>query len=168
VLATASRRIIRAVSEYGWALFFHLFGVAFLAGGMAVAGVGLGAAWGRERPSEVALLLGTTRAGVLLIALGSVLVLVGGFWLIEATGHGLDEGWLAGSLGLFAAGVALGAIGGRRPKQARLLAERLAREGDQPSAELRARVRSRVALAFNVASALAMTLVLLLMIWQPR
>jgi uncharacterized membrane protein len=156
------------VSEYGWALFFHLLGVAFLAGGMAVAGVGLRAAWRHERPSEVALLLGTTRAGVLLVALGSLLVLVCGFWLIEATGHGLDEGWLAGSLGLFAAGVALGAIGGRRPKQARLLAERLAREGDQPSTELRARVRDRVALAFNVASALAMALVLLLMIWQPR
>jgi uncharacterized membrane protein len=156
------------VSEYGWALFFHLLGVAFLAGGMAVAGVGLHAARRRERPSEVALLLGTTRAGVLLVALGAVLVLVCGFWLIEETGHGLDEGWLAGSLGLFAAGVVLGGVGGRRPKQARLLAERLAREGDQPSAELSGRVRDRVALALNSASALALTAVLLLMIWQPR
>jgi hypothetical protein len=34
------------------------------------------------------------------------------------TSHGLDEGWLAGSLGLFVAGVVLGALGGRRPKQA--------------------------------------------------
>jgi uncharacterized membrane protein len=156
------------VSEYGWALFFHLLGVAFLAGGMAVAGVGLGASWRRERPSEVALLLGTTRAGVLLVALGSVLVLVCGFWLIEVTSHGLDEGWLAGSLGLFVAGVVLGALGGRRPKQARLLAERLALEGDQPNAELRRRVRDRVALALNAVAALAMAAVLLLMIWQPR
>ncbi|HEY3070782.1 MAG TPA: DUF2269 family protein [Gaiellaceae bacterium] len=156
------------MSEYRWALFFHLVGVALLAGGMAVAGVGLGAAWRRERPSEVALLLGTTRAGVLLVALGSVFVLVCGFWLIEVTGHGLDEGWLVGSLGLFVVGAVLGAIGGRRPKQARLLAERLAREGDQPSAELSERVRDRVALALNAASALALTAVLLLMIWQPR
>jgi uncharacterized membrane protein len=156
------------VSEYDWALFFHLLGVAFLAGGMAVAGVGLRAASRHERPSEVALLLGTARAGIVLVALGSVLVLVGGFWLIEVTGRGLDEGWLGGSLGLFAAGAVLGAIGGRRPKQARLLAERLAREGDQPSPELRRRVRDRLALAINAAAALGMTGVLLLMIWQPR
>lgn len=156
------------MSEYGWALFFHLFGVAFLAGGMAVAGVGLRAAWRHERPSEVALLLGTTRAGVLLVALGSLLVLVCGFWLIEATGHGLDEGWLAGSLGLFAAGVVFGAIGGRGPKRARLLAERLAREGDHPSAELSRMVRDPFALALNAAAVLAMAGVLLLMIWQPQ
>jgi uncharacterized membrane protein len=118
------------VSEYGWALFFHLLGFGFLAGGMAVAGAALRAAWRRERPSEVALLLGTARTGVLLVAVGVVLVLVFGFWLIEVTGHGLDEGWLSGSLGLFALGVLLGALGGGRPKRARLLAERLAQEGD--------------------------------------
>jgi hypothetical protein len=47
-------------------------------------------------------------------------------------------------------------------------AERLAREGDQPTPELRRRVRDRIALALNAMAALAMAAVLLLMIWQPR
>jgi uncharacterized membrane protein len=156
------------MSQYTWALFFHLLGVLVLAGGMAVAGAGLGVAARRERPSEVALLLGITRVGVLLVGLGSAVVLVCGLWLIQVTGSGLDEGWLSGSLGLFLVGVVLGAFGGQRPKQARLLAERLAREGDEPSPELRARLLDRFSLALNAASALAMLGVLLLMVWQPR
>jgi uncharacterized membrane protein len=116
----------------------------------------------------VALLLGITRVGVLLVGLGSAVVLVCGLWLIQVTGSGLDEGWLSGSLGLFLVGVVLGAFGGQRPKQARLLAERLAREGDEPSPELRARLLDRFSLALNAASALAMLGVLLLMVWQPR
>ena len=155
------------MSEYGWALFLHLLGVGLLAGGMAVAAAALGGAWRRERPSEMALLLGLARTGVILVALGSLLVLVCGFWLIELTGRGLDEGWLSGSLGLFVGGAVLGTFGGRRPKQARLLAERLSREGDQPSEELSGRVRDGVALALNAAAALAMVGVLLLMIWKP-
>lgn len=155
------------MSEYGWALFSHLFGAGLLAGGMAVAAVGFAAAWRQERPSEIALLLGMTRAGVALVALGSLVVLVCGFWLIEVTDRGLDEGWLGGSLGLFVGGAVLGGIGGRRPKQARLLAERLAVAGDQPNEDLQRSVRDRVALALNVAAAFAMIGVLLLMIWQP-
>jgi uncharacterized membrane protein len=156
------------MSEYSWALFLHLLGVALLAGGMAVAGAALRGAWRRARPSEVALLLGLARTGVILVALGSLLVLVCGFWLMEVTGHELDEGWLSGSLGLFVLGALLGTVGGRRPKQARLLAERLSREGDHPSKELNASVRDGTALVLNAAAALAMVGVLLLMIWKPH
>lgn len=155
------------MSDYSWALFLHLLGVAVLAGGIAVAGVGFQSAKRRERPSEIALLLGTARSGVLLVALGGLVVLVGGFWLIEATSLGLDEGWLGGSLLLFVAGTIAGAVGGQRPKAARKLAERLAREGDEPSAELDRLLRDRLTAVLNVTSAAAMLGVLLLMIWKP-
>lgn len=101
------------------------------------------------------------------MALGSVLVLTCGFWLVDVTGHGFDEGWLTGSFGLFLTGVVLGAVGGRRPKQARLLAERLAREDNEPSLELQRLLDDRLSAALNAAATIAMLGVLLLMVWRP-
>ncbi len=54
-----------------WALFFHLVGVFLLVAGLAVAGVAFEAARRRRSPAEVALLLGLTRIGVLLVAVSS-------------------------------------------------------------------------------------------------
>jgi hypothetical protein len=52
-----------------------------------IAGMGLRAAARRERPSEVAVLLGITQGGVVLVGVGGVLVVICGFWLIEVTGR---------------------------------------------------------------------------------
>jgi uncharacterized membrane protein len=155
------------MSEYGWALFLHLIGVVVLAGGIAVAGVGFAAARRRERPSEIALLLAATRSGVLLVGVGSLAVLAGGFWLVAVTGRGFDEGWLAGALALFVLASALGGIGGQTPKRARRLAERLAGEGDEPSEDLRRLLFDRRAAVLNGASTLGLLGVLLLMVWKP-
>jgi uncharacterized membrane protein len=155
------------VSGYQWALFLHLLGVGVLFAGMGVAGAAHGAARRRERPSEIALLLRLARVGVALVAAGGLVVLVAGLWLIEETGSGLDNGWLAASLGIFLIAFVLGGVGGQRPKRARLLAERLAAERDAPSDELSRLLGDRIALALNYASAAAIVVVLLLMIWKP-
>jgi hypothetical protein len=68
---------------YEWALFFHLAGAFLFFAGLAVAAVGSASARGRKRPSEVAVLLRAARWGVLLVAVGTVLV-VGS--------HGLEPG----------------------------------------------------------------------------
>ena len=57
--------------------------------------------------------------------------------------------------------------GGKRDKETRLLAERLAAGGDTPSGELQARVRDPVALSLNLASSLLGIAILVLMIWKP-
>jgi hypothetical protein len=62
---------------------------------------------------------------------------------------------------------AFGGAGGRREKEKRHLAERLAREGDAPSPELRERMRDPVALGLSYASGLAILLLLADMIWKP-
>ena len=67
------------------ALFLHLLGVVTLFAGMAVAAVGFEAARRRERPKEVALLLGLTRIGVVLVGVGLVLAVACGFWLLDLT-----------------------------------------------------------------------------------
>jgi uncharacterized membrane protein len=155
------------VSEESWALFIHLVGVVVLAGGVAVAGAGFLAARRRERPSEIALLLGTTRTGVALVGLGSLAVLAGGFWLVAVTDADLGDGWLAAGFALFVVSSVLGGLGGQVPKRARLLAERLAREGDEPSDELRRLLGDRRASALNLISTAGLLLVLLLMVWRP-
>src|SRR5262245_55497109 len=98
-----------------WALAVHLLGVVFLFSGMSIAGVLHAAARRQERPSQVALLLGLTRVGVLFVGAGGVLVLVGGFWLIEESDgfYSLGDGWIAGGLGLLVVSFVLGALGGQ-------------------------------------------------------
>jgi uncharacterized membrane protein len=151
---------------YRWALFFHLVGALLFFSGLAVAAVAQLSARRRRRPSEVALLLGAARTGVLLVALGTVLILAFGLWLADLSGYGLG-GWVLAALVLFLLSVLLGGLGGQAPKRARLLAERLARAGDEASPELEALLANRRADALNAAAAVAAVAVLVLMVWKP-
>lgn len=157
------------MSGRDWALLVHLLGVIALFSGMSIAWVLHAAARRHERPSQIALLLGLTRIGVLLVAVGGVLVLVGGFWLIEESHsfYSLGDGWIAAGLVLLIAAFVLGGLGGQRPKRARLLAEQLAREADAPSDELRQLLDDPRAAALNYAAAGAILVAFVLMIWRP-
>jgi uncharacterized membrane protein len=149
------------------ALFGHLVGAVAFFAGLAVAALAQRAALRVERPSEVALLLGLARRGVLLVAAGLVLVVGFGAWLVEETAYGLGDGWLAASLALLVLAVVLGAVGGRRPRRTRALATRLEREGDRPSEELSRMLADPASLAVNGAAGLAALAVLALMVWKP-
>ena len=83
----------------------------------------------------------------MLVGIGGVVVLVGGLWLAGVV-HAYGEAWLDAAIALFVVTVALGGIGGQRPKQARLLATKLAAEGGD-TAELRRLLDDRTALALN-------------------
>lgn len=151
---------------YDWLLLFHVAGAILFFSGMAVAAVGLREAKRRRQPSEIALLLGVTRWGVLLVAVGTVLVLVFGAWLVQRGNWGWG-GWVGWALGLLALSAVAGALGGRVPKRARLLAERLAAEGEASTPELRALLDDRVAALLNVAAAALAVAVLALMVLKP-
>jgi uncharacterized membrane protein len=153
--------------QYDAALFVHLMGVGFLAAGMGAAAVGLELGRRHERPAEVAALLGVARVGVLLVGLGSLALLTGGFWLMQVGAFDLSDGWLSASLAVFVLGALLGTLGGRRPKRARQRAERLVREGAPADHQLRRLLDDRTTLALNYASASAMVVVLVLMIVKP-
>jgi hypothetical protein len=62
---------------------------------------------------------------------------------------------------------ATGGIGGKREDETRKLAERLAAEGDMPSAELSSRLRDPVTLTLEYSSGLAVVVILVLMVWKP-
>lgn len=151
---------------YEWALFLHLVGAIAFFAGIAVAAVAELAARRRERPSEVAAVLGTARWGVLLVAVGLVLAVGAGFWLLEETAYGFD-GWIQAALALVLLSFVAGGIGGQGPKRARVLARRLTGEGDRPSAELAAAMRSPRYAVFNWLATAAAVGILVLMVWKP-
>jgi uncharacterized membrane protein len=151
----------------GAALFVHLLGAVVFFAGLAVATVAYAAAWRRDRPAEIALILSLSTVGVALVGAGAGIVLLSGFWLLQRTGYGLGDGWVSAALGLLALSALLGAIGGRKPKQARLVARQRAAEGAADSAEIQRLLRDRAALAANVLAGAAALATLALMVWKP-
>jgi uncharacterized membrane protein len=155
------------VTKYEWLLFLHMTG-AFLFLGAAVVAVVLNvAALRRNRPSEIALLLRLIAQTTIGFIVGLLLLLVFGLWLVHEAGYGFGDGWIVAALVLFVLSIVFGAVGGERAKPARELAERLAAEGDQPSAELTAGLRDPIALALDYGAALLGFAVLVLMVWKP-
>jgi uncharacterized membrane protein len=157
------------VSEYDWLLFFHVTGAFLLVGGTVTAGAFTIMSRLRERPSEVATLLGLVRVSVPFTYGGVLLTLVFGLWLVRAAGQGYSYGdaWVVAALVLWVVANALGGAGGAREGRKRQLALRLAREGDAPSGELRAALRDPLSYALNFGTSLIIFAVLALMIWKP-
>ena len=152
---------------YHWLLFVHVTGAFLVLGGAVMGGVFNVFALGRDRPSEVAQLFRLTRYAVSAVSLGMLLTIAIGLWLVHEVGYGWGDSWIVASLALWVAASALGGIGGRRERETRELAERLATEGDVPSPELRARLHDPVTLALSYGSGIVVIVILALMIWKP-
>jgi uncharacterized membrane protein len=155
------------VTTYDWLLFLHVSGGFFLLGGATAAAALNLFALRRERPSEVAVLLGLTRVAVVFVYAGVLLTIVFGLWLVHEAGYSFGAGWIVAAIVLWVYGNAAGGLGGRRSDETRQLAERLAAGGDAPAPELRARLRDPLTLVLEYSSGLAILAVLILMIWKP-
>jgi uncharacterized membrane protein len=151
---------------YNIALFFHLLGALMFVAGIVVAGSAFEAARRRERPAEVALLLGLTRIGVLLVAVGGLMLPIFGLWMVHLGSWGYGSGWIDWALGLYVVALLLGGLGGQRPKQARRLASRLAADGQPVNDELQGLLDDRVSRAENYASLLLVLAILALMVFK--
>jgi len=148
------------------ALFFHLLGALLFVAGIVVAGTAFEAARRRERPAEIALLLGLTRIGVVLVVAGGLLLPVFGLWLVHLGHFGYGSGWVDAAIALYVVALALGGLGGRRPKQARRLATQLAAKQAPVSDELRALLNDRVSRASNYASLAVVLVILVVMVFK--
>jgi len=115
------------VDRYQWLLFLHVAGAFLLLGGAVIAGVFNVTALRRERPSEIALLLGLTRWAVVAISAGLLLTISVGLWLVHNAGYGYGDAWIVVSLVLWFLSGFLGGRGGRMQRETRALAERLAK-----------------------------------------
>jgi len=67
------------MSGYQIGILFHLIGVILFFAGAAVAGVVATAAPRRQKPSEIAVILGLARPGAILLGIGGVVLLIAGF-----------------------------------------------------------------------------------------
>lgn len=148
-------------------LFLHLVGVLLFVAGIVVAGVAFESARKKDRPDEIVLLLGLTRFGVALVGLGGMLLFACGLWLVGLERIGFGTGWVAAAIVLFVVALALGGFGGQRPKQARMLATRLADRGEATTSELRSLLDDRASRAANYVSAALILAVLALMVFKP-
>ena len=148
-------------------LFLHLAGVLLFVGGSIAAAVLRVAAMRRERPSEIALLLRAVRPAVPIVALGLLLAIAAGFWLVARLELDLGATWLTLTFALLAWVVVVGAVAGRGDRHTRELAERLAADGDTPSVQLARRLRDPVSLALNTSLLLSIAAIVALMVWKP-
>ena len=156
------------MDRYHWLLLFHMTGAFLVVGGATFAGIFNIAALRRERPSEIVVLFRLTRFAVTAISVGMGVALLFGLWLVADLDFvKWSNAWVIAALILWVVASALGGIGGRRDKAARELAEQLAARGDQPSPELRARLRDPASLALSWGSGLVVIAILVLMIWKP-
>jgi uncharacterized membrane protein len=155
------------VTGLQWLIGFHVVGAFLFVSGAVAVGALYTLATRREKPSEVAFLLGLTRPAVAVVGAGALLTLGLGAWLVDYKRWDWGDGWITAALLLWIASVVLGAIGGRSARHTRYLAERLAAEGDGPSEDLRRKLADPVTQALNYGSFLAVVAVLALMIWKP-
>jgi uncharacterized membrane protein len=149
------------------ALFFHLLGAFLFVAGIVVAGVAFESARRRERPAEIALLLSTSRIGVLLVAVGGLMLPVFGLWLVHLGDFGYGAGWVDAALALYVVTLVLGALGGQRPKRARHLATELASRGEAATPELRALLDDPRGRAVNYAAGAIVVAIVVLMVFKP-
>ena len=155
------------MSTTDWLVMLHVAAAFLLVGGSVAAGILNGLALRSEKPSETAFLLRLIRLALPLIYAGVLGTLVFGIWLWHRLGFGIGTGWIWAALVLWVLANALGGMGGRHQERARELAERLAGEGDTPSAELQALLRDPKGLGISYLAGVATLGVLVLMIWKP-
>jgi len=161
--------VLADVSTYDWLLFLHVTGAFLLAGGAVAAGAFNVAAQIRKRPSEVAFLFRLVQICVVAIGIGSLMTLGFGLWLVDAAPweYGYGQAWIVAAIILWFVVGAMGGAGGKRDRETRELAVRLAAGDDVPTTELRARLRDPVALFLSYGSGLAIFAILVLMVWKP-
>ena len=140
--------------------------IAFLVG-IAAAAVFNVQALVSARPSQVARAFARVRPIALLVTLALLALLATGLVLVRHRHYSYGDGWIIASIVLWIAANALGAIGGKRDRETRELAERLTAEGDRPSEELHARLRDPKALVLAYASGVLAFVILGLLIWKP-
>ncbi|MGC9221633.1 MAG: DUF2269 family protein [Solirubrobacteraceae bacterium] len=152
---------------YNVAFFFHIVGVLLFVAGIALAGGAFETASRRSSPSEVAAVLSLARAGAILVAVGSVLIVAFGLWLVDLGNWHYDSFWVDASIVMLVTALAAGAMGGQRPKQARLLAASLAAEKVTESDQLRTLLQHRPSRWQNYLSLALVVAIVALMCFKP-
>jgi hypothetical protein len=158
------------VSAYDWLLFLHILTAFSLVAALVVFWtVGL-VARSVDRPVESLRYFKVARPASYLVGLGTVGTLIFGILLaIERDEYQVWDGWILGAIVLWALATETGRRGGLAYAEAQKLAEELtaAGRGDEPSAELHAKLTDRAGIVLNAISSLLVLIILFDMIYKP-
>lgn len=151
-----------------WLLALHLLAAFALVAALVLYTAVMVANWGGDRPQRAAAYFRLAAIGGPIIGAGAGLALVLGIALaIDLDQYEPWDGWILLSIVLWAAGAATGSRVGAHYTRVQELVERLAADGDEPSAELAAELSDRKARTLHAITVIAFTAVLVLMIFKP-
>jgi hypothetical protein len=169
-MARAGIEYARArVSFSDWLLALHVLAAFVLVAAYVLFWVLIVWSWNRDTPGAMVRVTGISRWGNVLVGIGSIGTLVLGIWLaIDYDAYQVWDGWIIAALVLWAIGMETGRRSGQHYAQAGTRAAQLAGEGaDVRNAELGAILRDRTALYWQIASSVAVLLLLIDMIYKP-
>jgi hypothetical protein len=157
------------VSLNDWLLFLHVLSAFALVAAEVLYTFLIASLWKRELPSDIARVTGIAKFGTVLVAIGSIGVLVFGIALaFEANSYAIWDGWIIAAIVLWAALMEVGRRAGAAYDAAGARARALVAEGrDEPNLELSTMFRSSKALWLHTASVTLLLLLLLDMISKP-
>jgi uncharacterized membrane protein len=151
-----------------WLLALHLLAAFALMAALVLFTAVMVANWGGDRPQRASAYFRVAAIGGPLVGAGAGLALLFGIALaIDLDDYDPWDGWILVSIVLWAIGAAAGTRVGAHYASAQELAQRLATDGDEPSAELAAQLSDRRARTLHAITVIAFTAVLVLMIFKP-
>jgi hypothetical protein len=151
-----------------WLLALHVLSAFALMAALVLFTSLMVAGWAVDRPSRASAYFRLGAIGGPLIGAGAGLALLLGIALaIDLDDYQVWDPWILASIVLWAIGGAAGDRVGRHYTAAQQVANRLAAEGDAPSADLAAQLSDRRTLWLHVITVAAFSLVLALMIFKP-
>jgi len=151
-----------------WLLALHLLAAFSLMAALVLFTAVMVANWGDGRPQRASAFFRVAAIGGPLIAAGAGLTLILGIWLaIDLDGYDPWDGWILASIVLWAIGGATGGRVGAHYTGTRELVDRLAVAGDEPNAELEAKLSDTNIRFLHAITVVAFTGVLILMIFKP-
>ena len=155
---------------YEWLLFLHVLAAFALVAALVVFWVIGVVARNVDRPVESLRYFRVAQPAQILVVVGTLGTLVFGIALaIERDEYQVWDGWVLAAIALWAIAAETGRRGGVPYAEAKTLAEGLAAEGrgEEPSAELRAKLKNRGGMILNAVSSLAVVVILVDMIYKP-
>lgn len=149
-----------------WLLALHVLAAFALIAALVLYSIVMVASWGVDQPGRAAAYLRVSASAGPLVGAGAGLALLLGIILaIDLDDYQLWDAWIIASIVLWAIGGAAGTRAGAHYVEAQQFVQGLG--GDEPSAELAARLSDRRVLTMHLVTVVAFTLILVLMIFKP-
>jgi uncharacterized membrane protein len=151
-----------------WLLALHLLAAFALMAALVLFTAVMVANWGDGRPQRASAYFRVAAIGGPLIGVGVGLTLLLGIWLaIDLDAYQPWDGWIIAAIVLWGIGGYTGSRVGAHYTGLQELVDRLAAGGDEPNAELAAKLSDRSIRTLHAITVIAFTAVLVLMIFKP-